>query len=249
MSGLELLLLVCAGLLGGLAGSIAGLASVITYPALLAVGLGPVAANVTNTVSLVFSGVGSILGSRPELEGQAVRVRELAIVTVLGGAVGATLLLLTPADTFERLAPWLIGVASLTILVRPRVRAAERRTDGRGGAGLLAAVFLIGIYAGYFGAAAGVMLLALFLVGTDETLARGNALKNVVLAIANVTAALAFVAFGDVHWDALAPLALGLLAGARLGPVVVRHSDAGVLRALIGVAGLALAVKLGVDAY
>ena len=221
----------------------------VSYPALLAVGLGPVAANVTNTVALVFSGVGAILGSRPELQGQAVRVRELAIVTVVGGAVGATLLLLTPADTFERLAPWLIGVASLTILVRPRVRAAERGTDGRGGAGLLAAVFLIGIYAGYFGAAAGVMLLALFLVGTDEPLARGNALKNVVLAIANVTAAVAFVAFGDVHWDALAPLALGLLAGARLGPVVVRHSDAGVLRALIGVAGLALAVKLGVDVY
>jgi uncharacterized membrane protein YfcA len=251
VSGLELLLLVCAGLAGGLAGSIAGLASVISYPALLAVGLGPVAANVTNTVALVFSGVGSILGSRPELQGQAVRVRELAIVTVLGGAVGATLLLLTPADTFERLAPWLIGVASLTILVRPRVRAAERGADARGGAGagLLGVVFLIGIYAGYFGAAAGVMLLALFLVCTDETLARGNALKNVVLAIANVTAALAFIAFGDVHWDALAPLALGLLAGARLGPVVVRHSDAGVLRALIGVAGLALAVKLGADAY
>ena len=251
MSGLELLLLVCAGLVGGLAGSIAGLASVVSYPALLAVGLGPVAANVTNTVALVFSGVGSILGSRPELQGQAVRVRELAIVALLGGAVGATLLLLTPAATFERLAPWLIGVASLTILVRPRVRAAERAADAHGGAGagLLAGVFLIGIYGGYFGAAAGVMLLALFLVGTDETLARGNALKNVVLAIANVAAALAFVVFGDVHWDALAPLALGLLAGARLGPVVVRHSDAGVLRVLIALAGLALAVKLGVDAY
>ena len=223
----------------------------VSYPALLAVGLGPVAANVTNTVALVFSGVGSILGSRPELQGQAVRVRSLAIAAVVGGAVGATLLLLTPAETFERLAPWLIAVASLAILVRPRVRAAERAADGQGGpgAGLLAGVFVIGIYGGYFGAAAGVMLLALFLVATDETLARGNALKNVLLAIANVAAALAFIVFGDVHWDALAPLALGLLAGARLGPVVVRHSNAGVLRALIGVAGLALAVKLGVDAY
>jgi uncharacterized membrane protein YfcA len=170
---------------------------------------------------------------------------------VLGGAVGATLLLLTPAATFERLAPWLIGVASLAILVRPRVAVAERDADAHGGpgAGLIAGIFLIGIYGGYFGAAAGVMLLAVLLVATDETLARSNALKNVVLAIGNVAAALAFVAFGDVHWDALAPLALGLFAGARLGPIVVRHSNAGVLRALIGLAGLALAVKLGLDAY
>jgi uncharacterized membrane protein YfcA len=249
VSGVELLLLVCAGLAGGLAGSIAGLASLVSYPALLAVGLGPVAANVTNTVALVFNGLGATLGSQVELRGQAFRVRQLAIAALLGGAVGATLLLLTPSGTFERIAPWLIGVSSLAILVRPRVRAAEQGADEHGGAGLVAGIFLIGIYAGYFGAAAGVMLLAILLVATDDTLARSNALKNVLLAIANVAAALGFICLGPVHWDAVAPLALGLFAGARLGPIVVRHSNAGVLRALIGVAGLALAVKLGADAY
>ena len=251
MSGLELLLLVCAGVAAGLAGSIAGLASLISYPALLAVGLGPVAANVTNTVALVFNGLGATLGSRVELQGQAVRVRQLTIAAVLGGAVGATLLLLTPSGTFEQIAPWLIGVASLAVLVRPRVRAAERGGNEHGGdgGGLVAGVFLIGIYGGYFGAAAGVMLLALLLGATDDTLARSNALKNVLLAIANVTAALGFIVLGPVHWDAVAPLALGLFSGARLGPIVVRHSNAGVLRALIGLAGLALAVKLGADAY
>ena len=251
MSGLELLLLVFAGLAGGLAGSIAGLASLISYPALLAVGLGPVAANVTNTVALVFSGLGSTLGSQVELRGQAVRVRQLAVVALMGGAVGATLLLLTPSDTFEQIAPWLIGLSSLAILVRPRARAAERGADEHGGvgAGLVAGIFLIGIYTGYFGAAAGVMLLAILLVATDDTLARTNALKNVLLAIANVAAALGFILLGPVHWDAVGPLALGLLAGSGLGPIVVRHSNAGVLRALIGIAGLALAVKLGADAY
>ena len=250
MSGVELLLLVCAGLGGGLAGSIAGLASLVSYPALLAVGLGPVAANVTNTVALVFSSLGSTLGSRVELEGQALRVRELAVAALLGGSLGAGLLLLTPSDTFERIAPWLIGVASLTIMLRPRVRAAHGEDERRGaGPGLVAGVFLIAIYGGYFGAAAGVMLLALLLVGTTDTLARGNALKNVVLGIANAAAALGFIVLGPVHWAAVAPLALGLFAGGRLGPVVVRHANAGVLRALIGLAGLALAVKLGVDAY
>lgn len=249
MSGLELLLLVGAGLCGGLAGSITGLASLFSYPALLAVGLGPIAANVTNTVALVGVGAGSALGSRTELEGQARRFRELAVAAVLGGSTGAGLLLLTPSDTFERIAPWLIGAASLTILLRPRVRELGDRGHHDAGPALVGGVFLIGIYGGYFGAAAGVMLLALLLVLSDETLARSNALKNVVLAMANLVAAVAFSLLGPVHWGAVVPLALGLFAGGRLGPIVVRHSNPVVLRTVIGVVGLALAVKLGVDAY
>ena len=252
MSGVELLLLVAAGLVGGLAGSISGLASLVSYPALLAVGLGPVTANVTNTVALVFTGVGSTLGSRVELQGQAPRVRKLGLAAVLGGGAGATLLLLTPSDTFELIAPWLIGVASLTILVRPRVRPAAASGDDEPravGAGLIGGVFLVAIYGGYFGAAAGVMLLALLLAGTGDTLARSNALKNFVLGIANAVAAVGFCLLGPVHWAAVPPLAVGLFAGGRIGPSVVRRSNAGVLRVLIGVVGLAVAVKLGVDAY
>jgi uncharacterized protein len=244
VSGVELLLLGVAGLVGGLTGSIAGLASLVSYPALLAVGLGPIAANVTNTVALVFSSVGSTLGSRPELEGQAARLRPLAVAAIGGGALGATLLLLTPSDTFEKLAPWLIGAASLAIIVRPRVHEAVAAHRG-----LVPGVFLIAIYGGYFGAAAGVMLLALMLVLTGESLPRSNAFKNVVLGIANAVAAVGFTVFGDPEWVAVLPLAAGLLAGARLGPVVVRHANASLLRALIGLAGLGLAVKLGIDAY
>jgi uncharacterized protein len=202
---------------------------------------------VTNTTALVFSTLGSVLGSRPELEGQAARLRPLAVAGVLGGAAGATLLLLTPSDTFERIAPWLIGVASLAILVRPRVHPEHRHP--KPGPRLIAGVFAIAIYGGYFGAAAGVMVLALMLVATGESLARSNAFKNVVLGVANAAAAVGFAVFGPVHWDAAAPLALGLFAGGRLGPIVVRRSNATVLRTLIGLAGLALAVKLAFDAY
>jgi uncharacterized membrane protein YfcA len=247
VSALDVLLLVCAGVAAGLTGSIAGLASLVSYPALLAVGLGPIGANVTNTVALVFSTLGSTLGSRPELEGQAARLRPLALAGVLGGGVGATLLLLTPSDTFERIAPWLIGLASLTILIRPRVHLEHRRPGA--GARLPAAVFAIGIYGGYFGAAAGVMVLALMLVATGESLARSNAFKNVVLGVANAAAAVGFALLGPVHWGAAAPLAVGLFGGGRLGPIVVRRSDATALRGIIGVAGLALAVKLAFDAY
>jgi uncharacterized membrane protein YfcA len=250
LSAWELVGLACAGIGAGLAGSIAGLASLVSYPALLAVGLGPVTANVTNTVGLVFSSLGSTLGSRTELRGQAPHVRALAIAAVLGGSTGAGLLLITPSATFERIAPWLIGVASLTIMLRPKVQAVAG-LEGRhtAGAGLIGGVFLVGIYGGYFGAAAGVMLLALLLSLTHDTLARSNALKNAVLGIANATAAVAFCVLAPVDWAAIVPLALGLFAGARLGPVVVRHSNPSVLRTLIGLAGVGLAVKLGVDAY
>lgn len=241
------LLLVVAGVGGGLAGSIAGLASLTTYPALLAVGLGPVAANVTNTVALVFSSAGSVSGSRPELAGQGARLRRLGVAALLGGVTGCGLLLVTDEATFERLAPWLIGLASIAILVRPRPR--PRGDARRDGPAMLAGVYLVGIYGGYFGAAAGVILLALLLLGSTDTLATSNALKNALLGVANAVAALGFALLAPVRWLAIVPLAAGLFAGARLGPIVVRHVPAGVLRVLIGLAGLALAAVLGAGAY
>jgi uncharacterized protein len=207
-----------------------------------------VEANVTNTVALVFSSIGSVAGSRPELRGRSGEVARLGLAAVAGGAAGAALLLVTEPETFERIAPVLIGGASLAILVRPRADPGAPAADGSR-VPALGGVFLVGIYAGYFGAAAGVLLLALFLRAAHDTLARANALKNAVLGIANATAAIGFALLGPVDWAAIPPLAAGLLAGARLGPVIVRRSDARVLRVLIGLAGLALAVKLALDAY
>jgi uncharacterized protein len=245
----ELLLLVLAGVGAGLAGSVAGLASLVSYPALLATGLGAVEANVTNTVALVFSSLGSVVGSRPELRGQGRDIRRLAISATAGGIVGAALLLGTDPETFERIAPALIAGASVAILLRPRPGGDRSRPPRTSRPAVVAGVFGVGVYAGYFGAAAGVVLLALFLRAGHDTLARSNALKNVVLGISNGTAAIGFALLGPVEWAAIPPLAVGLLAGARLGPVIVRRSDARVLRTLIGLAGLGLAVKLGVDAY
>ena len=242
------MLLVVAGVGGGLAGSIAGLASLVSYPALLATGLNPVHANVTNTVALVCSSLGSTLGSRPELRGQAPRVRELAITALLGGATGAG----TAADHRARHVRADRPVADRGGLARdpaaPADRARARSRPARRPR-LIASIFLVGVYGGYFGAAAGVVLLAVLLAATSDTLPRANALKNVLLGIANATAAVAFALLADVDWLAALPLALGLFAGARLGPVIVRRSDARVLRAIIGLLGLGLAVKLGIDAY
>ena len=244
--------LAAAGVLGGLTGSIAGLASVATYPALLLVGLPPVTANVTNTVAVVFNGVGSIWGSRPELEGQGRWLRRIAPVAALGGLVGALLLLSLPAEGFEKVVPLLLGFASVAIVIpRPRKDAmvASHRRQTATMIFESVAIFAICIYGGYFGAAAGVLLLAMLLRAGGATLAHANAGKNVILAIANVVAALVFVVVAPVQWSAVIPLGLGCLVGSRLGPIVVRHAPATPMRLAIGAAGLALAVKLGVDAY
>ncbi len=243
-------LLCAAGILGGLCGSVAGLASVATYPALLLTGLAPVTANVTNTVSLVFTGVGSVWGSRPELAGQGPMLKRILPFAVVGGIVGAVLLLSTPDEGFEKIVPILLAFASLTIVLP--VRPAQEGRASRPSVTLLlegVAVFAVCIYGGYFGAAAGVLLLALFLRVGGETLAHANASKNVVLGAANGVAALIFIVVAPVQWPAVVALGLGCLVGGRLGPVAVRHAPDKPLRIAIGVAGLALAVKLGVDAY
>ncbi|MGX7677769.1 sulfite exporter TauE/SafE family protein [Jatrophihabitans sp. DSM 45814] len=244
---LEFGLLILAGIGGGLTGSVAGLASLVTYPALLATGLSPLAANVTNTVSLVFNSVGSVSASRPELQGQAGRLRKLMPTAVLGGVAGGTLLLITPADAFEKVVPILIVAASIGVLIpRPAAEPNHHSADPKW---LPFGVFAIGVYGGYFGAAAGVLLLAMLLFATHELLPRANALKNVLLGLANAVAAIGFVIFGHVHWSAALPLAIGLFIGGRLGPVVVRRAPATPLKMIIAAAGIGLAVKLGIDAY
>jgi uncharacterized protein len=254
MTVAEFALLVLAGVGAGLVGSMAGLASLISYPALLATGVPPLTANVTNTVALVLNGVGSVSASRPELRGQGRRVVRLGAAAVLGGVAGAALLLLTPSSAFELVVPWLIGGASVAILVQrpPRELALEgalHHPDHRDPRWLPLGTFAIAIYGGYFGAAAGVMMLAMYLLSTGEGLARGNALRNVTLGFANLVAAIGFVLFASIAWSAAVPLAIGLFAGGRLGPGVVRRAPQTLLRRLIAVAGLGLAIHLGIQAY
>ena len=246
----EVVLLVAAGIGGGLVGSVAGLASVSTYPALLLVGLPPVSANIANTVALVFNGVGSVWGSLPELRGQRRALLELLPIAVAGGATGAALLLTIPADGFERVVPVLLGLSAIVIaLPHRRGHDADVRRSTRHTVLMAVATFAICVYGGFFGAAAGVLLLAMLLRTGSESLAHANATKNVVLGVANAVAAVIFIVLTPVHWAAVVPLAVGCLIGSRIGPVVVRHAPATPLRLLIAVAGLALAVKLGFDAY
>jgi uncharacterized membrane protein YfcA len=247
VSWFDVALLLLAGVGAGLTGSVAGLASLVSYPVLLAIGIAPVSANVTNTVALVFSSLGSVAASTEELTGQGPRIRRLGLAAVGGGIAGGVLLLAAPAESFRYAVPWLIGGAAAVILL-PRKPRPVGSDPGRSVA-LFISTALVGVYGGYFGAAAGVLLIAALLAMTPESLARSNAAKNVLIGSANAVAAIAFACFGPVHWLAVVPLALGLFVGGAIGPSIVRRAPARPLRVFIALAGLALALGLGWQAY
>jgi uncharacterized membrane protein YfcA len=245
----EALVLLAAGTAGGIFSTAVSIASLVTYPALLALGVPPLSANMTNTVSLVLTGAGSVLSSKPELAGQKTRVIRLAIITALGGAAGAAVLLLSPPNTFTVVVPVLIGGASLVLLVQPRIKRLSPAPDGGNRLAQGAALFAVAVYVGYFGAAAGVMLLVVLSVMIDEPLITVNAVKNAVSGAANLMAAICFALFGDVRWALVVPLAAGFLAGGWIGPKIVRRASAGPFRVVVSLCGIGLAVRLGISAY
>lgn len=249
MSPAEIALLLAAGVLAGVVSVVASLASLVSYPALLAVGLPPLAANVTNTVSLVFTGIGSAAGSRPELAGQGRDVRRLGWLSAAGGAAGSALLLLTPATVFEAVVPGLVAVASVVLLARPWLTRRAQNASAATDVGLRGGVLAVAGYVGYFGAAGGILMLAVLAALREAPFARTNALKNVLSLFANAVAAVAFAVFGPVDWAAVVPLGAGFLLGGRLGPVVVRRLPGEKLRVAVGVAGLAVAARLGWTTY
>ncbi|GAA3565259.1 sulfite exporter TauE/SafE family protein [Amycolatopsis ultiminotia] len=239
-------LLLLAGMGAGLVGATAGLASLVSYPALLAAGLPPVIANMTNTVAMLGTTVGAAGGARPELAGQARRLLPLCVVTTAGGACGGLVLLASPADAFTVVVPWLIGGASLVLMAGPRLRRAAEHREHRGiGPVTGTAAFLVGVYGGYFGAAAGVLMLALLSTVWSQPLARTTAAKNIATGTANLVAAVVFAFTGKVFWPAAAAVCLGSVAGSWLGSVLVRYLPATPLRIAIGLGGLALATALG----
>jgi len=241
----EALFLFTAGVLGGTATSAGAIASLISYPALLIVGVPALAANVTNAVAVVGTGIASTLASGPELRGTGPRLRRWSLFVSAGAATGAALLLSTPDDLFSWIVPFLVAAAALILLAQPRITA--WRTAHRGDAPepmFPFGLFAVGVYNGYFGAASGIMLLALLMITVEARLTRANALKNVLLGISDVIAAIAFIAFGPIDWLAAIPLSAGFLIGGFIGPALARRSPAGALRVFIAGAGLVLAVVL-----
>jgi uncharacterized membrane protein YfcA len=248
MSPLAALAILGAGLAAGTINTIVGSGSLITFPTLLALGYAPVVANVSNTLGLVTGSISGTIGYRRELEGQRARIRVLGMASLAGGLTGGLLLLALPASVFENVVPVLILVACVLVAFQPRLAArlaaGDRPVRPHGGPWLFVAVFATGIYGGYFGAAQGVILIALLGIFIDDGLQRLNGLKNVLATLVNGIAALLFIVFADVDWAVAGLLAAGAICGGQLGARIGRRIPAGWLRVVIVVVGVAVAIRL-----
>lgn len=247
------LYLLVAGVLAGLTSSMAGLASIVSYPVLLSLGVPPVNANVTNTAALVFTGVGSTVSSSRELLTHRSVTVKTTIIALVGGVVGSFILVLAPASSFERVVPFLILFAGCLMLFSER--SSTKTVTVRQGRSLIArivsagAMFLVGLYTGYFGASAGVIMLAILMATNNLTFAVNNAIKNFASFLANFVAFVVYAFTTKIYWAMVVPLGIGLFIGGYVGPVLVRYIPAAIMRRVIIVMAFALGLYLFVQEY
>jgi uncharacterized membrane protein YfcA len=258
VSPLEIAAVLLAGMAAGTINTVVGSGTLITFPTLLAFGIPPVTANVSNTIGLAPGSLSGAIGYRRELEGQLTRLLRLGTASLVGGIVGALLLLWLPSSAFDAIVPVLILLGCVLVVLGPRIsRRVAARAEARGGLAehgawwVWPAVALAGVYGGYFGAAQGVLLMAILGIGIDESMQRHNATKNVLALVVNGIAALVFIllAFVDVpflpesasssvDWTAAGLIAVGSVVGGQLGATVGRRLPPNVLRAVIVVVGV-----------
>ncbi|HWD11215.1 MAG TPA: sulfite exporter TauE/SafE family protein [Solirubrobacteraceae bacterium] len=248
MSPGEIVAIACAGVAAGAINTAVGSGTLITFPVLLAFGYPPVTANVSNTIGLVPGSISGAIGYRRELGGQGLRAVRLGAMSVAGGLTGAVLLLVLPSSAFKAIVPVFIAAAVILTLAQPRLTAwlLAREIDlARHGALLMPfAVFLTGVYGGYFGAAQGILLLAILGVGLAQDLQRTNALKNVLAGLVNGVAGVYFIFAAHVAWGPVAIIAGGSMAGAQLGARYGRRLPPQALRGLIVAVGVFAIVRL-----
>jgi uncharacterized membrane protein YfcA len=242
MNGLEALAIAGAGAVAGAVNTVVGSGSLVTFPTLVALGYPPVTANVSNTVGLVPGSVSGAIGYRRELRGQWRRCAILGCGTAAGALIGGVLLLELPSAVFDAVVPVLILLACALMLLRPAPAQPGVRRN-RLGLGVLAAL-LTGIYGGYFGAAQGIILLAVLRLCFDDDLQRLNGVKNVLAGLANGVAAIYFIFAADVSWGASLLIAGGSIVGAQLGARYGRRLPQEALRRVVVAAGVIVAILL-----
>ncbi|MEH1011689.1 sulfite exporter TauE/SafE family protein [Micromonospora sp. CPCC 206060] len=240
-------LLVSAGLAAGTVNAVAGGGSLITFPALIAIGLPPVSANVSNSVAVCPGYLASVAGSRKDLPDRRT-LAKLVPTAAVGVVAGCVLLLATPSRAFELVVPFLVLGATAVLAFQDRLRrlvghptelSPRRRTLS------VQLVVAVGaVYGGYFGAALGVMLVAGLALVTDETLARVSAIKNVLSAVVGLTTVVVFGLFGPMNWAAVAVIAPATLVGGYLGARLARRLPSAVLRAVIVIFGTTIGLIL-----
>jgi len=244
----DIALIAGGGFLAGGINAIAGGGSLVSFPALIAIGLPPLSANVTNTVSIFPGYVGGTFGYRRELAEERHELRRLAPVAMLGAATGAAVLLATSNSVFDAIVPFLVLLASILLVLQPRIQrwVLDRPHDGftRSFAALGLSTFFAGAYGAYFGGGLGVLLLAILGVFLNKSLQHTNALKGALSLAINLIALVLFALFGPVHWWMVAVMAPMSLLGGWSGSHVARRLPARVLRPVIAGFGVVVALVL-----
>jgi uncharacterized membrane protein YfcA len=259
MDLIDIVVLLGAGVFAGAVNAVAGGGSLITFPALLALGLGPVPANVTNSVAVTPGYFASVFGSRADLAefathaGGGGALWRLVPTAVIGSAVGCALLLATPERAFEVVVPFLVLGAAAMLAFQERLRALvghpQQRPPQRSRTVLHLTVGLGAVYGGYFGAALGVMMVAALGLILPEPLRRINAIKNAFSAVVGIATIAVFAVFSPVEWSKAALLAPACLVGGYAGARLARRLPPRVLRGVIVVVGIAVGTVLLVKAH
>ena len=245
---LEALAILAAGMAAGAINAVVGSGTLITFPVLLAAGYQPVVANVSNTIGLVPGSVAGAVGYRRELAGQRPRLTQLAPASLAGGITGAAALLLLPERLFEAIVPVFIALSLVLVVAQRRLDVALARMRPREGerprTWAVVAVFAAGVYGGYFGAAQGILLLAILGVALQVVVQRINALKVVLAGTVNTVAGVVFAFAADVAWGPAALIAIGSIAGGWLGARYGRRLDETHLRGLVVAVGVVAILQL-----
>jgi hypothetical protein len=246
---LELLAVAAAGAAAGASNALAGAGSLITFPTLIALGVPPLAANVTSTVGLIPGAAGGAIGYADLIGEQRQRVVRLALPTLLGAAAGTALLLITSNDTFEAIVPVLVAGSCLLLLFQPRLTARIAHAGDEHSPFLTAGLLFSGAYAAYFGSAVGILLLALLGLFVADSMQHLNGLKILLAGIANLLAAVAYAFLAAVDWRFAVCLMVSSLVGGRLGAKLARRVSGDVLRVAIALIGLVVAAVLAWRAF
>ncbi|UQS84776.1 sulfite exporter TauE/SafE family protein [Apilactobacillus apisilvae] len=243
-----IIFLILIGIISGIINSIIGMASLISYPALISVGIPPVLANASNTVALISSGISSTLSSLKELKGHWHEIYPVILLNALGGLVGSILLLHSSNAAFSKIIPFLIFFAACSILI-PKRQPAQGKKKGNSTFWEYLILGLVGIYVGYFGAGAGVIMIAVLSRITDSSYNVYNATRNVATLSSNLVASIIFILVANIYWHEIIILAIGLFIGGFIGPKIVRYIPTKIMKNGVGIFAILLSIYLFIKAF
>lgn len=241
------LVLIIVGILAGITSTAAGLASLVSYPALTALGLSPIMANVTNTFGSITSSFSSLAVSLPELKGHSPKLKAILPITFIGAVLGSFLLFMIPSKIFQKLVPFFMLLAAYMML-HPTKKT--QKTASKSKISSFIGLFLISIYMGYFGAGSGILILACLLnLYPQSSFAENNALKNAAGGLTNLISMVIYAYKVTIPWNYVIPMALGFFVGGLLGPIIARQIPALIMKRIVALGAVILAIVLFVRYY